>query len=430
MNPQPNCALTQTDRAIKRLMETDELAGAHGALDELAERRLVGRILGAADQPSIDEIDITPLHRRRRGWRVAVVAAAIAGLCVAGWTVWHLAVDERLPSVDVAISDSLPLSMGAAEQASHPPSPPAPLSVESPVASGVIELSAAIHLVAEPSAQFTWAKTDPQQLSVVLDHGSIWIAVSEKMKHSPFVVRTPQGEVWVTGTVFGVAVQGPTVRVQVLRGSVNVLELDGAKRSVSAGRELVLGVPGTPRMTGLKQHKQWNQLVSTGLVRSADVPILPGTKKRIKRSSARKKGSTGVSNRPRSHGPSIRQYQTQIRTLRQQRDWRGVAKIYQQLIRDHRRTESAQAAMVALGTVRLEKLNDPHSGLRWFESYLATGHRALRPEAMWGKARALRAIGDRAEESKVLEKYIAAFPDTSASQRARARMSELKQHGL
>ena len=74
-----------------------------------------------------------------------------------------------------------------------------------------------------------------------LTKGSVWLNVNPKGRG--FKVLTPQGEVVVTGTIFGVKAEERQVRVEVARGQVKVLQ-GKDQQAVGAGQE-VIGSPAS-----------------------------------------------------------------------------------------------------------------------------------------------------------------------------------------
>jgi TolA-binding protein len=81
--------------------------------------------------------------------------------------------------------------------------------------------------------------------------------------------------------------------------------------------------------------------------------------------------------------------------------------------------------MVALGTLQLEKLDDPSAALGSFESYLSTGSTNLAPEALFGKSRALRALGDVKKEKQALTVFINRYPQSPYAKKVSRRLAAL-----
>ncbi len=65
--------------------------------------------------------------------------------------------------------------------------------------------------------------------------------------------------------------------------------------------------------------------------------------------------------------------------------------------------------LVTVGKLELRQ-NAPARALNAFNAYLKRGG-PLQPEALAGKIRALRALGNSAEERRSIERYLASYPD-------------------
>ena len=91
---------------------------------------------------------------------------------------------------------------------------------------------------------------------------------------------------------------------------------------------------------------------------------------------------------------------------------------YRLLLRDHRGSSQASLAMVSLGNLLIEKLDDPEGALHWFETYLQSDTGALEPEALFGKAKALRRLGDRHAELATLKEIVKRYPQSLYARQA------------
>lgn len=110
------------------------------------------------------------------------------------------------------------------------------------------------------------------------------------------------------------------------------------------------------------------------------------------------------------------------RALRGQGDERGAGKAYAALIAAYPRSSEAGTARVTLGQLRL-KAGRNRAALALFDRYLKRGG-SLSPEALWGKIRALHALGrDKALEAAVAE-LGRRFPRSVYSDRAKALLSQ------
>ena len=84
-------------------------------------------------------------------------------------------------------------------------------------------------------------------------------------------------------------------------------------------------------------------------------------------------------------------------------------------------------ALVALGEMELNMLARPRSALRRFDAYLAGGQGGpLAQEALFGKTRAHRALGDARGEQRALESFLTRFPKAVQAHAVRERLSQIK----
>jgi anti-sigma factor RsiW len=106
---------------------------------------------------------------------------------------------------------------------------------------------------------------------------------------------------------------------------------------------------------------------------------------------------------------------------------KAAVQLYRELARAHPRSEEARVARVALGRLLLDRLGDARGALREFTAYLTDpGQRALREDALIGKALALGRLGRAREERAAWDALLAAFPASAYAERARARVQELR----
>lgn len=88
----------------------------------------------------------------------------------------------------------------------------------------------------------------------------------------------------------------------------------------------------------------------------------------------------------------------------------------------HPASREARASDTTLGALHLQR-GAPAAALVHFRRYTrAAPHGALAPEALWGEARALRALGRQSEAERTLQLLLERFPDSTyaAAQRAKA----------
>lgn len=117
----------------------------------------------------------------------------------------------------------------------------------------------------------------------------------------------------------------------------------------------------------------------------------------------------------------------QAQQMRAARDWTGAAGTYQRLIQTYPDADESRAAFVSLGEIQLSKLERPMSALQHFNNYLAVAQRGpLAREALYGKIRALRALGRYGEESQAIAEFLERFPTAVRTREIRTRQKELE----
>jgi len=90
-------------------------------------------------------------------------------------------------------------------------------------------------------------------------------------------------------------------------------------------------------------------------------------------------------------------------------DSAGALAAYRRLRAPHPNSPESATVLVTVGKLELRQ-NAPARALNAFNAYLKRGG-PLQPEALAGKIRALRALGNSAEERRSIERYLASYPD-------------------
>jgi TolA-binding protein len=116
----------------------------------------------------------------------------------------------------------------------------------------------------------------------------------------------------------------------------------------------------------------------------------------------------------------------QATEARQRDDRARAAELYRRLQREFPASAEAVLSAVSLGGLLLED-GLPRAALTEFDGYLAKAHGgALIPEALYGRARALGRLGDRAEERQTWTRLCADFPDSAYASLGRHRLAEIE----
>jgi hypothetical protein len=101
----------------------------------------------------------------------------------------------------------------------------------------------------------------------------------------------------------------------------------------------------------------------------------------------------------------------EARTLRRQDAWREAVSVYRRLVREHPRSSEAHTALVSLGDLLLDRLDEPEQAARAYLRYTREGGGALAPEARWGIIRARRKQGDARAERAAVDDFLRHHPD-------------------
>jgi len=102
-----------------------------------------------------------------------------------------------------------------------------------------------------------------------------------------------------------------------------------------------------------------------------------------------------------------------------------AVQLYRRLQRLHPESPEARTSLVSLGELELSKLSRPAVALRAFQRYLDSGDQSLAREALYGKIRALAALGRRPEERHAIEAYLRLYPSGLQSDALRRRLQTL-----
>jgi TolA-binding protein len=100
--------------------------------------------------------------------------------------------------------------------------------------------------------------------------------------------------------------------------------------------------------------------------------------------------------------------------------------LYRKLQQDFPRSAEATLSSVSLGGLLLDR-RLPRAALSQFDGYLvASRGGVLIPEALYGRGRALAALGDRQEERHTWDRLLTDFPESTYAPFAKRRSQELK----
>lgn len=123
---------------------------------------------------------------------------------------------------------------------------------------------------------------------------------------------------------------------------------------------------------------------------------------------------------------------TRLRRAREHtvaRRFESAVREYEALRHQYPSAPEAHAALVTLSELRLSNLGQARSALAGFEQYLRRGG-PLAHEALHGKVRALRALGQTQQEARAIGQLLSRYPATPHRAQLEARRAELSRADL
>jgi TolA-binding protein len=118
---------------------------------------------------------------------------------------------------------------------------------------------------------------------------------------------------------------------------------------------------------------------------------------------------------------------TEANRARRAGDVAQAARGYRELTQRYPGSAEALVARVSFGRLLLDRLGNARGALAEFDVYLNnSSHRALREEALIGRAVALGRLGRASEERAAWRTLLRVFPSSTYATRARARLDELE----
>jgi hypothetical protein len=105
--------------------------------------------------------------------------------------------------------------------------------------------------------------------------------------------------------------------------------------------------------------------------------------------------------------------------------FRAAAMLYERLVKSRPGSDEAQTALVLLGQLRLNQLQDPQGALSALDSYLKRGG-SNEVEARVARIEALRALHRTADEVRAIEDFLRDHPRSFEGKPLRARLSVLR----
>ena len=101
-----------------------------------------------------------------------------------------------------------------------------------------------------------------------------------------------------------------------------------------------------------------------------------------------------------------------------------AAELYEKLIERSSESNEAHTALVALGQLRLNQLNDPSGAIEPLDAYLQTGG-SIEAEARVARIEALHELKRAGDEAVAIKEFLHHHPRSFETKRLRARLDEL-----
>lgn len=432
------------EAALDALRPDDDGRGILDPLDELSERRMAERIV----QQYADGEGRTRVLKRPVRW---VAAAGI--LAAATLTYWMI---DRAPAPSPAFDRVAPIdpAPAVAKRQTHIPGSQFALlfgdvrsddgtiamGAEIPVAERIrtgdgqaalsLPTGIAAGLAKNTSVRVLWSGNT--HFGVSLLSGMALFSVDPIQTRDRFFVDTPAGTIHVTGTLFSVVVS-PQGDVFVKRhlGSLRVERSNGETIAITDGALVQLN--GHPSGSGAPAINE-QMLSQLQAFRCMDRGDLFTELAHFECLGLQAGAAASKSPAPpqRAAGPEARETVPSIKALmsraRQQKasgDWPGAADAYRTLIRLYPDADEARTSMVSLGQIQLNHLGNVNGALKLFGRYLNRPG-PLAQEALFGKAEAYRALGDRSMEEKTLAEFLSRFPRGLYAQSVSGRLDHLR----
>jgi TolA-binding protein len=153
-------------------------------------------------------------------------------------------------------------------------------------------------------------------------------------------------------------------------------------------------------------------------------PPLPGAAPAVTAPAPRRRARAEPARTP-SAEPTAAELFAAANTARRARDLRGAIDRYLALERRFPDSEESIVSLVSAADL-LARLGESDGALRTFDRYLARRPEgSLAPEALFGRARALKQLGRRADETDAWRRLLLTFPGSIYEPAARKRLDEL-----
>jgi len=274
------------------------------------------------------------------------------------------------------------------------------------------------------------ARRDGDEAEVIVVEGVVEVARGRDKRelvdaHSRVIVR-PKSDAFVKTPVG----RSEEARLLALRApyrlwtgaAVGVLELASAPPGTvqaSVDDEASLSLPLQTFVSAGTHRVRWRDAAGVEVTSWVEIPA--GETRRLSVPPASK--AVAVAAPPAEKPSAAALLELARRELAQAKPRQALA-IYEQLRAAYPASAEARTVLVTMGKLELD-LGRPERALGRFDAYLHDSG-ALAPEALAGKARALRVLGRNQEERRAIGQYLAAHPDGFDAPLFAKRLRELR----
>ena len=408
------------------------------AVDELRKKRIIAQVLHQRDiSKELFPVGEPAKENARSVFRFVKmgVAAVVMLALLAAVYIWIAQNESRVfqphpsspaHSVQPEIAESNP-GMVSQEDTSS-------LVLSSLVLNNVaiVHPGSGVEMAIGSDAQYQLAPKQSDGVNLQLSHGIVLISKDPHYKKLPLAIETPHLTIKVTGTSLSVKVTASATVVKVFDGEVQVTDTGKISHMLKAGNMLTTKSLSTTRTEPIPESSlERKQFVKLGLKVTHPQRNTLDSKLRGDHTEGGKEGDSTVHPSDNKDAAAVENNSfdalyAEIQRSRKEKHWQAAADGYEQLIRQFSGANSAQAAKVAIANLYLEKLHQPDIALDWYENYLQGNSTSLVPEALLGKAHALRELNQTDAEQRVLEQILQTYPETIYGLQAQQRLVQLQ----
>lgn len=287
------------------------------------------------------------------------------------------------------------------------------------------------------SSRVRVARADTASTVLELERGSVAASVDPRRGARSFDVITRLGTVHVTGTVFRVSLTGPSLRVEVQRGRVEVQRQGNSPRPLIAGKALEITEQSADELAA--SAADFEELAET---KALPVVVSESSDAGAPQHVEEDRRPTAISRkqklewRARAGRGECPQVLLEVsRVLASHKDgelWlllgdcQRSASQLDEAVDSYLRAASLKQnrGRLLAASILQDELAQPSRALKVLDAYLADGAetRELEAAARLRRARALQGLGRPSEATATLRGIIARFPDTPAAAEAQRLM--------